>query len=189
MSTLAKRMREAKIAGHRTGQTPGMFAAPVRPGNGGCAPTPPTQPQSWGAACPPGFCTGDQLAQNLNRSFAGERYGCRELPYTVTGTADAQGDLTISQNSTVTMCPTRVMVMGDDGVVIPADASLTVFEIGNQNQILGDPIPVSHLSPFSYQIIPFVTDCIKAGIPFTITISGWGADEVAYVTLIGPAIG
>lgn len=168
----------------RTGQGVGMVAG----GNGGCAPLA-TQPQSWGAACPPGYCTADELARNLNRSFAGERYPCRELPYTLVAVADAGGVATFKENSRVTMCPTRVILSLDDEVAVPNDALLTSFEIGNQNQIIGDPLQILQFNPFSYAAIPFVTDCIKAGLPFSATITGLTADNVAYLTLIGPTIG
>lgn len=175
--------------GHRTGQTM-MSPSPVRQnGSGPCGPAAPAVPMSWGAACPPGGCTGAELAAALGRAFAGERYPCRELPYTVRGTTDGGGDLTLSQNSLVTICPTRVMISQDDGVVVPANASLVSFTIGSQNQVLGDPIPASHLSPFSYQIIPFVGDCMRSGMPFELVLEDFAADSTVYVTFIGPAVG
>ena len=170
----------AMNGGARTGQTART---------GACGPVQATQVQSWGAACPTGDCTAQDLAANLNRSFAGERYGCRELPYTLVGTADATGLVVIDTNSQVTMCPTRVIVSLDDEVVVPNDAVMTSFQIGAQNQIIGDPIPVLQLSSFSYQAIPFVTDCIRAGLPFSIGLEGFAEDTRVFVTLIGPAIG
>ncbi len=175
----------------RTGQ--GMSSVAARANNptvnGGCGPVQATQLQSWGAGCPPGDCTAEELARNLNRSYAGERYGCRELPYTLVGVADATGLVVISENSKVTICPTRVIISLDDEVAVPNDAVMTSFEIGNQNQIVGDPIPVLQLSSFAYQAIPFVTDCMRAGLPFSMGLEGFAEDTRVFVTLIGPAIG
>src|SRR3990172_11025975 len=137
MSKLAHSMRT------RTGQAPGLMS-PGGIGNGAAGPCgglPPAAPHSWGAACPTGTCTSESLAASLNRAFAGEKYGCRELPYWILGTATAGGVVTIAQNSLVTICPTRVMFVEGDGGATPADAIMSVFEIQNQNQIVGDPIP------------------------------------------------
>lgn len=160
----------------RTGQSPP------------CGPALPAQPQSWGAACPTGHCTADQLAANLNRAFAGERYPCREIPYWIPLTADAGGVASFDDNSRVTICPTRVIIAPRDGSALLA-VQLSRFEIGNQNQVVGDPIPIPFLSQNSYVIIPFVTDCIKAGMPFGITIIGAAEDDVFDFGIIGPAIG
>lgn len=158
-------------------------------GNGKCG-TVQTIPMSWGAGCPPGQCTAADLAAGLNRSFAGESYGCRELPYWLSGTADGDGVLTLSQNSLVTICPTRMIIMSlEDDDLANAFGLLTEFTIGNQNQIVGDPIPFLFFHPDSYQVIPFVTDCIRAGMPFTIKLVGNVASTKLYVGLIGPAIG
>lgn len=172
---IAQKMRDA---GHRTGQ-----------GNGGCGPAPPTIPKSWGPACPTGACRADDLARNLGRAIAGENYGCREIPYWTRVTADGAGLVDSTQNSRVTICPTRVMIAIEDEAVLPNGTVLTVFEMGNQNQIVGDGIPVNQLLPDSFQIIPFVTDCLKAGLPFRFRIQGLNATQVVYFGLIGPAIG
>lgn len=179
----------------RTGQSPaGMVPGNViGGGNGSCGPAPATSTRSWGAACPTGACSADQLAANLNRTFAGERYPCRELTYWIKMTADGSGVCTFNQNSKVTICPTRVIAFEDSetsGLLPVAGPLLTVFEIGNQNQIVGDPIPLALLNPSAYQIIPFVTDCIKAGMPFNVTITGATAGTgVVYFGIVGPAIG
>lgn len=171
----------------RTGQ---QMANPARAngGNGGCGPVGATSLNSWGPGCPTGNCTADQLASNLGRAFAGERYPCRELTYWLRMLIDANGNATFSDNSKVTICPTRVVVMSP-GTVVPS-ILLDTFEIGNQNQIVGDPIPFPLLDVASYQIIPFVTDCIKAGMPFHVHLSGTAAENtVVYFGIIGPTIG
>lgn len=206
MSKLASR-----LSAHRTGQN-GLYSAPmaqkgssqvavvtadgstvvgtpVNGSNGGCGPARATTLNSWGSGCPPGFCTAEQLANSLGRAVAGERYPCREIPYWVSAVATAGGLISITQNSTVTICPTRIVVAGDDGVGIPIGASLSVFEIGNQNQIIGDPLPALLLAPGSYAPIPFVTDCMRAGLPFSIQGTGFTAAQNVYIALIGPAIG
>lgn len=155
-------------------------------GNGPCGPVGSTVPQSWGAACPTGNCTSENLAAMLGRAFAGERYPCRELTYWVPMIADAGGVATFDDNSRVTICPTRVIVTG---AVTNLGVLLSRFEIGNQNQVVGDPMPVAMLAPISYQIIPFVTDCIRAGLPFGVTITGLTADDVIYFGIVGPTIG
>lgn len=186
MSKLASRMRQT-----RTGQ----FMPPVDMGGnrggsgGGCFAPPQGQPQSWGSACPSGHCTSEDLAANLGRSFGGERYGCRELPYWLMGTSDAGGLLTLSQNAIVTICPTRIVVVAEDGAAVAAAAVLERFDVGNQNQIAGDPLPLRIVGLTGYQSIPFVTDCIKAGIPFEMEFSGLDATTDYFVGLIGPAIG
>jgi len=54
---------------------------------------------------------------------------------------------------------------------------------------VGDPIPVAVFQQNSYSIVPYVTDCIKQGIPFSFQISGAGAAKVGYFGIVGPAIG
>ena len=199
MSKLARQMKE----NHRTGQAPGLMVPggvgmstvpggvgmSTRSGNGGCGPLPPATPMSWGAACPSGSCTSDGLAASLNRQFAGDRYGCRELAYWLSGTADAAGVVTLAQNSMITICPTRIVFVEAAGAGIGALAMLSVFEIQNQNQIVGAPLPLAMISIGAYQTIPFVTDCLKAGIPFRIVMTGLVNTRVYTIGLIGPAIG
>lgn len=184
MSKIAERI-QSKV---RTGQA-AMMGVPRQNGNGGsaCGPAMPTQPQSWGAACPTGNCTAENLAANLNRAFAGERYGCREIPYWIELTADAAGEAAFDDNSRVTICPTRVIIAPRQAATVAV--RLSRFEVGNQNQVVGDPMPVVFLNPQSYVIIPFVTDCIKAGMPFGITIIGAAEDDIFDFGIIGPAIG
>ena len=177
MQKLAHKMRNGtpRTNGgqHRTGQSPP------------CGGLPPAQTQSWGAACPTGYCTSENLAASLNRQFAGDRYPCREIPYWISGEVEAgETSITLTQNSKVTTCPTRVVVMTPDQT-----GALSVFEVGNQNQSVGDPIPIALLGPDSYGIIPFVTDCIKAGLPFKVTLTNLAAGDAVYVGLFGPTIG
>jgi hypothetical protein len=152
---------------------------------GPCGPVMPTQPRSWGAACPTGDCTADSLASMLGRET---RIPCRELTYWIKMTATAGGVASFNNNSTVTICPTRV-IFDYEGAAPAPTAQLDTFTVGNQNQIVGDGLPVATLFPFSYAIVPFVTDCIKAGMPFAISISGLAAAKVVYFGIVGPAIG
>lgn len=199
--TIKDQIRTGARSRARTGQAPGMMTVrdangnvvevPVNGGIGpACGPMAPTQPQSWGAACPPGICDPSTLAASLGRSFVGERYGCRELTYWLFGEFDAGGQLTFAQNSDLTICPTRIVGWVTD----PAgdrvqEGVLSTFTIGAQNQIFGDPLPLSTISPDSYQMVPFVTDCIRAGGPFSLTVTGGTPGNLVYVGLIGPAIG
>jgi hypothetical protein len=160
----------------------------------GCGSPPARMTQSWGAGCPSGACTSDQLATSLNRSMAGERHPCKEICYWLRIDLAAGGTGSVSPNSKVTICPTRVVALVQDSafneVATATDVTLLdVFEIGNQNQVVGDPIRLTHLHPASYQIIPFVTDCIKAGFPFRLAVTGGPASGFVYIGLIGPAIG
>lgn len=181
--------------GHRTrtGQQvmgPAPVPASIRettPG-GGCAPVGATVPRSWGAACPSGDCTAENLAANLGRMYAGERYPCRELTYWTKFTATAGGLVVFKENSLVTICPTRVIIDWE-GTAPAVTCTLDSFTVGNQNQVVGDPIPVAVFQQNSYSIVPYVTDCIKAGIPFAFQISGAGAAKVGYFGIVGPAIG
>lgn len=196
-----------KMKAHRTGQDYRMGPPPpaqypnggpaMQYPNGGngngpaCGTLPPATPMSWGAACPPGQCSSEDLAANLNRAFAGERYGCRELPYWLSATVDANGVATFEQNSTVTICPTRVMFAagGPDPLAFAATAVLAEFTMGNQNQVVGDPLPLALIATNSYQSIPFVTDCLKAGLPFKIRLEGLTVGDVVYFGILGPAVG
>lgn len=185
MSRIAERVKQNV----RTGQA-AMMGTPVSKngnGNGGCGPVGATQPQSWGAACPTGQCTAEMLATNLGRAFAGERYPCREIPYWTRVTANVAGVATFDGNSRVTICPTRVIVHPNQAAAI--GVLLSRFEVGNQNEVVGDPIPVGFLQTPSYVVIPFVTDCIKAGMPFGFTIIGAANGDVFDFGIIGPAIG
>ena len=152
---------------------------------GPCGPVLPTQPRSWGAACPTGDCTADSLASMLGRET---RIPCRELTYWIKMTATAGGVASFNNNATVTICPTRVIFdyEGDDPAVT---AQLDTFTVGNQNQIAGDPLPLGAIARDSYAIVPFVTDCIKAGMPFAVSMSGLAAAKVVYFGIVGPAIG
>lgn len=159
----------------------------ARTGQAPCGPAPAVQARSWGAACPTGACTSNDLAANLGRAFAGERYPCRELTYWVYGQATAGGVWTFSDNAILTICPTRIIVV--TLTALAGGEIMSAFTIGNQNQMVGDPIPLTMLAPNSYQIIPYVTDCVRAGIPFGFTLSGLAASDFVDFGLVGPAIG
>lgn len=161
---------------------------------GQCGPVQATQLRSWGAACPPGYCPPNQLPEALGRYFAGDRTGCREIPYVkkIAVTAGiAAIDSTVEEVSKVTMCPTRLIIQTD---FFPSPSvSLVSFKIGNQNQLVGGPVLVSAFDRKAYQDVPIVPDCIRAGQPFSFTIRVGVALEPAtvstYIMLIGPAIG
>src|SRR5262245_64582675 len=113
MNKLANKMRSVP----RTGQAINNNMMGRSTNGGNCAPVAPTRPMSWGAACPTGNCTSENLASSLNRQFAGDRYPCRELPYTLQLTA-AGGVVSFEANSKVTICPTRVIVAPEDGELL-----------------------------------------------------------------------
>lgn len=166
------------------------------PRTGQCGPVQATQVRSWGAACPPGYCPPDGLPEALNRYFAGDRAGCREIPWTVqfdgTEQAAAQTVVTVTGTSKVTMCPTR-MLATQDGVA-GANWFIRSIEFGNQNQILGGvDVPIVAFARDAFQVVPMVPDCLKAGQPFEITVMlDQDATPVArsmWLTFIGPMIG
>lgn len=161
---------------------------------GQCSPSQPVQARSWGAACPAGFCPPANLPEALGRYFAGDRAGCREIPYTVSGSVTTSATLvttlTIERNSKVTMCPTRVIMASDAGQGIVQVVSM---QFGNQNQIVGGPVDISVFGIQSFQLVPFVPDCLFAGQPFSLQFTlqpeaGPPTREV-YVTFIGPVVG
>lgn len=158
---------------------------------GQCGPVQATQLRSWGAACPPGFCPPDRLPEQLGRWFAGDRTGCRELPMTIRldGTAGvAAVTVTRELTSRVTMCPTRVMAWHNaDG----EDWLINEIQFGNQNQLVGGPVPAAAFDPQAFQDVPIVPDCIYAGQPISITATlGIGEDASSlWIVFIGPTIG
>jgi hypothetical protein len=162
---------------------------------GECGPGPATQLQSWGSACPPGLCLPEDLPPRLNNWFAGDRSGCRELPYTihipVLGSATLDVASTVERNSKVTMCPTRMMVTTNYGVA-SGPFEITKIQFGNQNQIVGGPLPAGMFDPGAFQVVPFVPECLKAGLPFSIGVNllaGAAVTSDIWITFIGPAIG
>lgn len=162
---------------------------------GQCGPPQATVLKSWGAACPTGFCPPDNLPQALNRWFAGDRAGCRELPYglnvTVTGAVATDTAWSIERTSKVTMCPTRLLASYDLGTD-SGPFVISKIQFGNQNQIVGGPIPINNFHPGAFQPVPFVPDCLKAGQPFSIegTLkAGAAVASSLYLTFIGPVVG
>lgn len=161
---------------------------------GQCAPVQATRIQSWGAACPTGFCPPENLPEALGRWFAGDRAGCREIPYTVsaTATSDTMANVvvTIDRVSKVTMCPTRMLILADGAT---AQWELVSFQFGNQNQMVGGPVAVEAFSPAAFQVVPMVPDCLKAGTPFNFTLNllpeAMANTREVYITLIGPTVG
>ncbi len=178
------------------------YSADIRTGaimvdyrTGQCSPAQATVPRSWGSACPPGFCPPDGLPEALGRWFAGDRSGCRELPYTihipVTGSATLDVASTVERNSKVTMCPTRMMVTTNYGTA-SGPFEITRIQFGNQNQIVGGPLPAGMFDPGAFQVVPFVPDCLRAGLPFSISVNLLAGAAVAsdiWLTFIGPAVG
>lgn len=154
-------------------------------GGPGCGPGPQTVLQSHGAACPPGDCPPGQLATALGRQFAGER-SCRELTYWARGETDGGGALTVSVNSLVTMCPTRLVVVEETPL---AGSRLTSLNFANVPQMIGDPIFLAAFSPQSVQAVPFVMNCLRAGLPFSYTISDAEPDSEVWLGFIGPMSG
>ena len=161
---------------------------------GQCSPPSPTQPMSWGAACPAGYCPPDKLPESLGRYFAGDRAGCREIPYTVSEStvtsATLVTTLTITRTSKVTMCPTRVLIASD---AVAGIVTLVSMTFGNQNQVVGGPVEISVFGIQSFQLVPFVPDCLYAGQPFELVFqlaaeAGPPTREV-YVTFSGPMVG
>jgi hypothetical protein len=163
---------------------------------GACGPSQPTQPMSWGAACPPGFCTPDNLPASLGRWFSGDRAGCTEKPYTIKLTATSDVALvvtaTVTTTSKVTMCPTRLLIVTDAAY---NQWEIQTLQFGNQNQIVGGPAPVGSFgSPTAFQqTVPFVPDCLRAGMPYTITMNlkpeAMATLRTVYLTFIGPMVG
>lgn len=158
---------------------------------GQCGPVQATQLRSWGAACPPGYCAPDRLPEALNRWFAGDRSGCRELPYTVklsgTGHASTDVPVTVTQTSKVTICPTRIIAWTDT-----PEVELTSIVFGNQNQLVGGPVLVRAFDPQAFQDVPIVPDCIRAGQPFSVGVNilaGNTTEVNTWLVFIGPAVG
>lgn len=170
---------------------------------GACGPAPGAVPKSWGAACPPGYCTPDNLPTALSRWFAGDRAGCKELPYTMKTSLTSSTTLvltaTITGVSKVTMCPTRLMVVTDNGGGPTSGAGHNQWEItsitfGNQNQLVGGPVGADTWNPqFFSQLVPMVPDCLRAGQPYTINLNlkpeAMATLRTIYLVWIGPMVG
>jgi len=159
---------------------------------GQCGPVQATQLRSWGAACPTGFCAPDNLPAALGRWFAGDRAGCRELPVTVrlTGLRDVAVPLVVTNNGVapVTMCPTRIIAYAEAG----STWDINVMRFGNQNQLVGGPVPSVAFDSGVFASVPLVPDCLRAGQPvqFQATLGiGAAATFSLWITLIGPMVG
>lgn len=162
---------------------------------GQCGPAPATELRSWGAACPQGFCPPDNLPEALGRWFAGDRSGCRELPYTIllsdTGAVATDTTVSVERTSKVTMCPTRMLVTPFLGAA-SGPWEISKIQFGNQNQIVGGPMPTNLFDPAAFQVVPFVPDCLRAGQPFEIEAilkAGAAVASSLYVTFLGPVVG
>ena len=163
---------------------------------GACGPAAATQPMSWGAACPPGFCTPDNLPASLGRWFSGDRAGCTEKPFTIKLQATSSTTLVVtateSTTSPVTMCPTRLLIVADGAY---NQWEIATIQFGNQNQIVGGPAPVgAFAAPMAFaQTVPFVPDCLRAGMPYTVTMNlkpeAMATLRTVYLTFIGPMVG
>lgn len=169
----------------------GQLAFDYRTGQ--CGPVQATQVKSWGAACPSGFCPPGNLPAALGRWFAGDRAGCRELPYTVvlSGTGEVAADVAVSVDrvSKVDMCPTRIIATTTTGTSV---WRIEKIQFGNQNQLVGSGLPVGALDPGAFQPVPIVPDCLRAGQPFSIDatiVAGVAAAGSIAITFIGPVVG
>ena len=159
---------------------------------GECTAVPGAVLKSWGPGCPTGGCQAKDLPAALNRYFAGDRAGCKEMPYNFNFTSTrgvTDEDVTVEVTSKVTMCPTRVL-----GIADLADEWLVKsIQFGNQNELVGDPFPIEALDPGAFQPVPLVPDCIEAGTPITITLTRLGSagegTAHASITFIGPMVG
>lgn len=159
---------------------------------GACGPVQATALKSWGAACPTGFCLPDNLPAQLGRWFAGDRAGCREVPYVVqlTGTRDAALDVAVAvtRNSTVTMCPTRIIAYATG-----ARWDITSIKFGAVDQIIGGPVPMNVLDTAAYAAVPIVPDCFRAGQPMsfgaTILPDAAVGTHSLFLVFIGPMVG
>lgn len=163
---------------------------------GACGPGPATVPKSWGAACPPGFCTPDGLPPALGRWFAGDRAGCTEKPYTIKVTGTSSTTVNVLAGGTapskVTMCPTRLLIVADGAY---NQWEISTIQFGNQNQIVGGPVGVGAFgSPTAFaQTVPMVPDCLRAGLPFTVGMilkpEAMATLRTCYLVFIGPMVG
>lgn len=181
-------------------QTLARYSGDIRTGaiafdyrTGQCAPGMQTVPMSWGSACPPGYCPPDNLPERLGRWFAGDRSGCKELPYgiNIAQLSDVALDtpVTFTTTSKVTMCPTR-MIIGADTT---DQWLLNTITFGNQNQLIGGPVRVEVFGIQAFQTVPMVPDCLRAGQPFELTFTlraeAVPAVREVHVVFIGPTVG
>jgi hypothetical protein len=184
-----------EVARHHDLIRTGAVAFDYRTGQ--CGPVQATVTKSWGAACPTGFCPPDNLPEALGRWFAGDRAGCREMPWTVTleGTQDAAADVTLSATETalITMCPTRLLINVQGTGTDEDFVTVNTIQFGIENQLVGGPVPVTAFHPQAFQMVPFVPSCIKAGQPFTISATiapdAAVADYSVSFVFIGPMVG
>lgn len=173
----------------RTGRLPFDFRT------GACMPVQATQLRSWGSACPSGACLPDNLPEALGRWFAGDRNGCRELPFCVhlsaTSSATLVTPVTLERTSKVTACPTRLLAFSD---APRGHWELTSVVFGNQNQIVGDPVAVEAFDNVAFQAVPMVPDCLRAGQPYSISANllpdvDTPTARNLWLVFIGPVVG
>jgi hypothetical protein len=156
---------------------------------GQCGPPQATMLKSWGSGCPLGFCPPDNLPEALGRYFAGDRAGCRELPFGIVFSAPLAGEVTTPDGATapVTMCPTRLIAISTGGAW-----QINVIQFGIRNQLVQGPAPAIAFAPNAWQLIPMVPDCLRSGQPYTITVertdAGMDGEELNLI-FIGPAVG
>jgi hypothetical protein len=157
---------------------------------GQCGAPQATQLQSWGSACPSGFCPPEGLPAAFKRFFAGDRAGCRELPWAVTFTAGAAGVVTVAGNATVTACPTRLIAAstGAAGDLL-TDWTINTIQFGIRNQLVGGPAPASAFATDAYQLVPMVPDCLRAGQPYTLAAEQLTGAGTLTLIFIGPVVG
>lgn len=167
---------------------------------GACSPGPAALVKAWGSACPPGgMCAPDQLPAQLGRYFAGDRAGCREIPFCISGTLTsdtmASQELVLSDTSPVTLCATRLIVVTDyPGAGTHNQWEINEIKFGNQNQIVGGPVGADVFYPLNFnQTVPFVPDCLRAGTPYRISVSlkpeAMATPRHISLVFIGPMVG
>lgn len=157
---------------------------------GACGPVQATQLKSWGAGCPSGYCPPGNLPAALGRWFAGDRAGCKEIPYTLRldGNDTLENTVTLNVNAPITMCPTRIMAWADDGT----SWRIKTLQFGNVNQIVGGPAPHTVFGPGVFAAVPLVPDCMAAGQPIKIEAileAGEAGDVSLWVVFLGPSVG
>lgn len=164
---------------------------------GACGPGPQALVRSWGAACPPGgICTPDSLPAALNRYFAGDRNGCREIPYSfkapaTTSSTTVNVAVQLAGTFKVTMCPTRLLVIADGA---HNQWEISSLKFGNQNEIVGGPVGANVFDPRNFnQTVPMVPDCMRAGQPYEFNLilkpEAMATARNIYLVFIGPMVG
>lgn len=165
---------------------------------GQCSPAPATVLNSWGPGCPSGQCMPNDLPDALNRYFAGDRAGCREIPYCIhfsdtpqdSDTGGVPIPVNRTGNSKITMCPTRLIAFTDSA---SGQWELSTVQFGNQNQVVGGPVALEAFGQLAFQMVPMVPDCLRAGMPWEVDLilkpESTPVVRNAWLVFIGPMVG